>query len=56
MSTHPSPFLAKHGRGMTDLHEQLRETAHYAMGPVLQRDKVAKDKPKSRADAADQSG
>ena len=38
-----SPFLAKHGRGMADLTEQVKEAAHFAMGPVLQQLKVAED-------------
>jgi hypothetical protein len=46
VTAHLAPFLAKHGRGMADICEQVGEAAHYAMAPVLQRHKVAEDNPK----------
>jgi hypothetical protein len=46
VAAHLSPFLAKHGRGMADICEQVGEAAHYAMAPVLQRHKVAESNPK----------
>ena len=48
VAAHLSPFLAKHGRGMADICEQVGEAAHYAMAPVLQRNKVAASNPKHR--------
>ena len=46
VAAHLSPFLAKHGRGMADLCEQVGEPAHYDMAPLLQRHKVAEANPK----------
>ena len=41
-----SPFLAKHGRGMADLCEQVGEAVHYDTKPLLQGHKVAEDNPR----------
>ena len=46
VTAHLSPFLAKHGRGMADLCEQVGEVLHYDTKPILQGHKVAKDNPR----------
>ena len=46
VAAHLSPFMAKHGRGMADLCEQVGEAEHYDMAPLLQRHKVAEANPK----------
>ena len=46
VTAHIAPFLAKHGRGMADVCEQVGEALHYDMAPVLQRHKVSESNVK----------